>query len=82
MPKPHDFLFAEQWDGSVLQAKEIYTENWQWLKGIGFYENKLSKLFDDGTDIQVDDFDVDAELLQKTWKQSTLHQTKKLPESS
>ena len=35
MPKPHDFLSAEQRDGSVLQAQEIYTETWQWLKGIG-----------------------------------------------
>ena len=34
MPKPHDFLSAEQRDGSVLQAQEIYTETWQWLKGI------------------------------------------------
>ena len=32
MPKPHDFLSAEQRDGSVLQAQEIYTETWQWLK--------------------------------------------------
>ena len=30
-----DFLSAEQRDGSVLQAQEIYTETWQWLKGIG-----------------------------------------------
>ena len=35
MPKPHDFLSAEQRGGSVLQAQEIYTETWQWLKGIG-----------------------------------------------
>lgn len=35
MPKPHDFLSAEQRDGSVLQAQEIYTETWQWLKDIG-----------------------------------------------
>ena len=35
MPKPHDFLSAEQRDGSVLQAQEIYTETWRWLKGIG-----------------------------------------------
>ena len=35
MPKPHDFLSAEQRDGSVLQAQEIYTETWQWLKSIG-----------------------------------------------
>ena len=34
MPKPHDFLSAEQRDGSVLQAQEIYTETWQWLKGM------------------------------------------------
>ena len=35
LSKPHDFLSAEQRDGSVLQAQEIYTETWQWLKGIG-----------------------------------------------
>ena len=35
MPKPNDFLSAEQRDGSVLQAQEIYTETWQWLKSIG-----------------------------------------------
>lgn len=26
MPKPHDFLSAEQRDGSKLQAEDIYTE--------------------------------------------------------
>lgn len=34
MPKPHDFLSAEQRDGSVLQAQEIYTEGskaWVWI---------------------------------------------------
>ena len=35
MPKPHDFLSAEQRDGSELQASEIYEETWQWLKKIG-----------------------------------------------
>ena len=35
MPKPHDFLSAEQRDGSELQAKEIYEETWKWLKQIG-----------------------------------------------
>ena len=35
MPKPHDFLTAEQRDGNPLQAKEIYEETWQWLKQIG-----------------------------------------------
>jgi hypothetical protein len=35
MPKPHDFLSAEQRDGSQLQAQEIYTETWEWLKKIG-----------------------------------------------
>ena len=29
MPKPHDFLSAEQRDGSVLQAQEIYKETWE-----------------------------------------------------
>jgi len=35
MPKPHDFLSAEQRDGNPLQAKEIYEETWQWLMQIG-----------------------------------------------
>ncbi len=35
MPKPHDFLSATQRDGGQLQAKEIYEETWNWLKGIG-----------------------------------------------
>ena len=35
MSKPHDFLSAEQRDGSELQAKEIYEETWKWLKQIG-----------------------------------------------
>ena len=35
MPKPHDFLSADQRDGTPLQAKEIYEETWQWLKTIG-----------------------------------------------
>ena len=35
MPKPHEFLSSEQRDGKSLQAKEIYTETWKWLKGIG-----------------------------------------------
>lgn len=35
MPKPHDFLSAEQRDGAPLQAKEIYEETWNWLQRIG-----------------------------------------------
>ena len=35
MPKPHEFLSAEQRDGSTLQAEEIYKETWEWLKKIG-----------------------------------------------
>ena len=31
MPKPHEFLSAEQRDGSTLQAEEIYKETWEWL---------------------------------------------------
>ena len=27
MPKPHEFLSAEQRDGSTLQAEEIYKRN-------------------------------------------------------
>lgn len=32
---PHEFLSAEQRDGSTLQAEEIYTETWEWLKKVG-----------------------------------------------
>ena len=35
MPKPHDFLSADQRDGNPLQAKQIYEETWNWLKSIG-----------------------------------------------
>lgn len=35
MPKPHDFLSADQRDGNPLQAKEIYEETWNWLKEVG-----------------------------------------------
>ena len=34
MPKPHDFLSAAQRDGGNFQAKEIYTETWEWLKTV------------------------------------------------
>ena len=33
--QPHEFLSAEQRDGSTLQAEEIYTETWEWLKKVG-----------------------------------------------
>ncbi len=35
MPRPHDFLSAEQRDGNPLQASEIYEEVWTWLRDIG-----------------------------------------------
>lgn len=35
MPKPHDFLSAEQRDGNPLQAAEIYEETWNWLDHLG-----------------------------------------------
>ena len=35
MPEPHEFLSAEQRDGNPLQAKDIYTSTWNWLKRIG-----------------------------------------------
>ena len=35
MPKPHDFLSAEQRDGTSLQAAEIYKDTWEWLNRIG-----------------------------------------------
>ena len=35
MLKPHDFLSADQRDGTPLQAKEIYEETWNWLQRIG-----------------------------------------------
>lgn len=31
MPSPNEYLSREQKDGSILQAKEIYEETWQWL---------------------------------------------------
>lgn len=34
MPPPHDFLSAEQRDGSTLQAGDIYAETWEWLRKI------------------------------------------------
>ena len=40
MPKPHEFLSAEQRDGSTLQAEEIYTETWEWLKKVGCAANE------------------------------------------
>lgn len=35
MPDPHDFLSAEQKDGTRLQAREIYEDTWAWLKRVG-----------------------------------------------
>ncbi len=35
MPKPNEFLSAVQRDGEKLQAEEIYTETWKWLKDLG-----------------------------------------------
>lgn len=35
MPEPHDFLSAEQRDGNPLQARDIYTSTWNWLKRVG-----------------------------------------------
>lgn len=35
MPKPHDFLSANQRGGEKLQAKDIYEETWNWIKSIG-----------------------------------------------
>lgn len=35
MPQPHEFLSAEQRDGSTLQANEIYRETWAWLNKLG-----------------------------------------------
>ena len=46
MPKPHDFLSAEQRDGSVLQAQEIYTEGskaWVWIGTLILQEGKNKK---------------------------------------
>ena len=42
MPEPREFMTAQQRDGSELQAKEIYTETWNWLKRIGMH-TKVSK---------------------------------------
>src|SRR5574344_1303375 len=46
MPKPHDFLSAEQRDGSELQAKEIYEETWKRLKKIGCSQKVSSQLLE------------------------------------
>lgn len=46
MPKPHDFLSAEQRDGSDLQATEIYKETWEWLKKIGCSGKVSSQLLE------------------------------------
>lgn len=35
MSEPHDFLSTTQKDGTEFQAKEIYTETWEWLKEVG-----------------------------------------------
>ena len=35
MPKPKEFLSAEQRDGSELQAADIYEDTWNWLSKIG-----------------------------------------------
>ncbi len=35
MPKPHDYLSAQQRDGKPLGADEIYKEMWLWLKDRG-----------------------------------------------
>ncbi|MDD2980283.1 MAG: terminase [Hespellia sp.] len=46
MPKPHDFLSAEQRDGSELQAADIYKETWEWLKSIGCSAKVSSQLLE------------------------------------
>ena len=46
MPKPHDFLSAEQRDGSELQAADIYRETWEWLKRIGCSQKVSSQLLE------------------------------------
>lgn len=46
MPKPHDFLSAEQRDGSELQAADIYRETWEWLKSIGCSAKVSSQLLE------------------------------------
>ena len=35
MPEPHEMLSAEQRDGSVLQARNIYEETWMWISARG-----------------------------------------------
>lgn len=46
MPKPHDFLSAEQRDGSELQAADIYKETWEWLKKVGCSQKVSSQLLE------------------------------------
>ena len=45
MPKPHEFLSAEQRDGSTLQAEDIYTETWEWFKEGGLCRKGISAAF-------------------------------------
>lgn len=35
MPKPKEYLSAQQRDGKVLMAKEIYEETWKWINERG-----------------------------------------------
>lgn len=35
MPEPHEMLSAEQRDGSVLQAKDIFEDAWKWISARG-----------------------------------------------
>ncbi|MDD3512395.1 MAG: terminase [Synergistaceae bacterium] len=35
MPEPHEMLSAEQRDGSVLQARDIYEKTWLWIEARG-----------------------------------------------
>ena len=44
MPKPHDFLSAEQRDGKPLGADEIYTKMCRWLGKLGCDTKELMKL--------------------------------------
>ena len=46
MPEPHEFLSAEQRDGTPLQAREIYENTWEWLRDIGCASKVSSQLLE------------------------------------
>lgn len=59
------------WDEELLRVEiEVLQAEAFDLSLTGFDEKELSKLFDDGTDIREDDFDVDEELCKPTFSKA------------